>query len=183
MLLVPFVGYVALLAWQRRVFESARSEGPLPDASLDTRGAGPTVAALALLVALPGIPMAVVAALLKLTHHRISGFLPPELLEPILTVYAITLYPELLRRALAHREGFALLRPGASIAAIASAPLEYAATVLGMLCAVLVLAVGLNCCVGAILSIPLAHAIAAHQVARWQACVEARAKAAAGPYR
>lgn len=118
---------VALLAWQRRLFESARSEGPLPDPSLDTRGAGSTVAALALLVALPGIPMAVVAALPKLTHHRISGYLPPELLEPILTVYAITLYPELLRRALAHREGSAPLRPRASITAIASAPLEYVA--------------------------------------------------------
>lgn len=173
--LVPVVGWIALLGWQRRVFSAARrGDDALPEPALALGDGAPLAIALVVWMAIPGVPLGVAATALAATHHRVSGYLPPEILQFPLGLYAFATYPELLRRALSRSEWWAALRPAATIAAIRARPLSFLKAAGATFLALLVVAMGANACgVGLLLSAPVGHAMAAYVAFAWAREVDA----------
>lgn len=186
-LLLPVVGYVALLGWQREVFERARREDDaLPPPELTgylARGFAP-FQAMVTLALVPLLPVLLGVLVLSSMHLRPSGYLPPEILQPLYTFVLVVSYPAVLRASLAGERRMPVFSPIHLVRTAARAPQTYAIVTLGVFAALLVTSIGFQmCCVGAIVTAPLGHAVAARIVASWQREIEASEQATVGPYR
>lgn len=180
---VPILGVVTLLAWQRRVFVAVRSGTALPEGTWSTRGAGAPLLATVLLALAFALPIGGAAIAIGASGHRVSGFLPPEIVQPVVLVLWLLAYPELLRRAYAEGNGLGIFTPWRSVALVLRHPVDYLVTVGGTFVAFIVFVLGCNAClVGGILSIPAGAMLLASLVARWQSCIDAP-PSDARPYR
>ncbi|MFC1611068.1 hypothetical protein ACFL6C_08920 [Myxococcota bacterium] len=177
LLLIPVVGYLALLGWQVRVYECARLGRrmlPRPELINDVRRGVPMFVNLVCLFVVP-ILLAILVALpldaLGISWQRYVG---PEVLQALFVVLVFVSYPELLRRSLVYGERFVLLKPIPSIAAVSRAPLAFLFTVVGTFVAYLVAAFGIYAfVVGILFTAPIGHAMAAYLVMEWHRDLEA----------
>ena len=158
-LFVPFFGWLALLGWQRRVYETRAL--PDPDFGADILRGLPVFFAIAVVFAIPGIPLALAAIALTLANMRVSGFLPEEIVEPIFFLWLFVTYPIALR--------IALTRSFSVFGEIVRDPLLYLAIAAAMFVAYLLSVIGINfcCCIGICFTGPLGHAIAANLIRAW----------------
>jgi hypothetical protein len=172
-LLIPIAGYVALLGWQRRVFESARDgDHKLPPAGFTAHLAAGWTPFFAI-VLMYGVPMAlfglVIGVPAELFHLRIGAYLPMEIFQVPLSVAIICAYIEVARRSFAFGEVASIIKPAASIRAVRSSPVNYLIIAACMLGAYMVTVGGLSAClIGVIFTAPLGHAMAATLLAVWQ---------------
>lgn len=167
-LLVPVYGWIVLCRWTAGAFQEPMVAGGVA-APRDERTRGWTLVAATLLALLAvAIPLGLAALALSATHHRVTGFLPPEILQPVVTTLALVVTPELVRRALADADPWTVLRPGPSLRRIARAPMAYAVTVLVGLLVLLFVAMASTCCVGAILGVPLGAAMLGRLAFAWE---------------
>ncbi len=172
--LVPILGVAALLAWQRRVYVAVRSGTALPEATWSTAGAGAPFLATVLLALAFALPIGAAAIAIAASGHRVSGFLPPEIVQPVVVVLWLLAYPELLRRAYVEGNGLGIFTPWRSVALILRHPVDYLVTVGGTFVAFIVFVLGCNAClIGGILTIPAGAMLLAALVARWQSCLDA----------
>lgn len=196
LLLVPVVGSLVVLGWQRRVYERAR-EGddqglPPIDLGADLGHGVPVIVAMMNLVVPAMVVMvlgwlflagvaAVGAGLEQTTGSAgaggvlgavgVLGFYGAFL---VAWLGAMVAMPELQRRGF-NGEMMPLLSPGESLRAVRSEPRAYLAVLLGTLVASLVGALGaLACYPGMILTVPMSVVILARLVAQWDKLVEER---------
>jgi hypothetical protein len=177
-LLIPVAGALALLGWQRRVFEGIRRGGPpqLPRLELkrDLRLGLPTFVNLLLFF---GVPL----LLARLTSPRQifarGAGCRVAATATVLSILVFVVFPELLRRVCTSGEHVALLRPRPSLLVVRRRPAAYIVTVLAMFAAWLVMALGatMSWGLGLLVAAPPAHVIAAHLMTEWQHDVEASA--------
>jgi len=176
-LLIPVAGYLALLGWQRRVYEAVRRGErhlPPPDLSQDIKLGVPTFVNVLVLGGAALLVMALVVIPLRAMGVRPGAYFPEPIVGPLFVVLVLVIFPEILRRALAAGDKAALLRPGLSLGVVRRQPRAYTVTVLGMVVAYLTAALGANvCCFGLVLTAPLGHVLAAHLIAEWERDVEA----------
>lgn len=173
-LLIPVAGYLALLGWQRRVYEAVRrGDRQLPRLELrgDLRRGVPTLVNLLVFFGVP-LLLAGLASPQRLFHHG-PGLLV-EATARVLAVLIFGAFPEMLRRALDSGEALVVVRPQASLIVVRRRPAAYIVTGLAMFAAFLVTALGgyLGFGVGLVLSAPLGHVLAAHLITEWQHDVE-----------
>lgn len=185
--LIPLVGWIALLGWQRRVFDNVRQgQEVLPDPSLmeDIKyGIDPLIALLnpmpvMLLVmfvgfGLPAIGMAVLGSMGGGDAAQVLGLVFGLVqivggLVWLVTIIAFqVILPELIRRGF-RGERFPLLSLGVSVAAIRANLSPYVMLIIGSFVANLVGGLGIYlCCVGFFLTQPAAMAFLAHLTAQW----------------
>ncbi|MFT3842383.1 MAG: DUF4013 domain-containing protein [Myxococcaceae bacterium] len=172
-LLIPFVGYVALLGWQRRAFEAAREgDHKLPPAGFGVYlSAGWTPFFAIVLMYL--IPVALFSLLIgvpaQILHIRIGAWLPMEIFQVPLSLAIICAYVEVARRAFVSGEVASILKPAPSVRAIKAAPQTYLIIAAAMIGAYIAATAGLSAClIGVLFTAPLGHAIAANLLAVWQ---------------
>jgi hypothetical protein len=175
-LLIPVAGYLALLGWQRRVYEAVRrgERGlPAPELSRDINLGVPTFVNVVVLGGAALLVMALVVIPLRALGVRAGAYFPEPIVGPLFVALVLLVFPEILRRALAAGDKAALLRPGLSLGVVRRQGRAYGVTVLGMVVAYLVAALGANvCCLGLVLTAPVGHVLAAHLVAEWARDVE-----------
>ncbi len=172
-LLVPLVGYVALLGWQRAAFEAARrGEQRLPPPGFGEylKQGWPTFWAVVLMYAVPVVLFSLLVELpAQVLHLRVGAYVPQEIFQFPGVALVFLAYVEVLRRALVGGESASILRPGPSLRAIRKNPGAYFAIALAMVVAYIGASIGLYaCCVGAIFTGPLGHAVAARLVLIWE---------------
>lgn len=186
-LLLPVVGPLLHLGWQRRVFQRLRTGQPgLPPFDLMddlSQGISPLLAVLnavgplliaVLVVLLPGMVLMSFSTsgdglhtigLLFTVFGYLIAFVGSLLIWPLL--------PELLRRGF-RGESLPLLRPGPSLAAMKAGGGDAVLAIFGLFVAQAVGGLGVALCwVGIFLTMPLGLAIGAHVLAQWDARVEA----------
>ncbi len=193
-MLIPVVGPIAVMGWQRRVFEAARQGDTetLPDIDLGNDiGYGVPVFVAMLNLA---VPMMVVAAVLVAVgilaallgggiesatdNSGVGGALSALVMlggyaVMLVVIFAISLFvPEIQRRGF-NGEMTPLLSPGQSIAAIKNNLGAYGMVLVGMLIANFISSIGAFACyVGIFFTMPIAMAILARLIAQWDAVVE-----------
>lgn len=175
-LLIPVVGYIAMLGWQARVFEHARlGRKRLPAIELpgDIRRGVTTFINVILLAA---VPLAI--TLFVSLPFEAVGVVPQRWIDAqLVAVAAVFLvfftYPELLRRALVHEERLAILKPFPSFRVIWREPQAFFFTVICTLVASVLAALGVYAfLIGILFTLPIGHAVAAHAVMQWQRDIE-----------
>jgi hypothetical protein len=179
-LLIPVAGYLALLGWQRRVYEAIRrGERQLPRLALrgDVRLGLPTFVNLLLFFGVP-LLAAGLASPRRVFQRGGPGFFV-DTTATLLCVAIFVVFPELLRRALVAGDPLAVARPWASLVVVRRRPAAYIVTGLAMFAAYLVMALGgyASFGIGLVLLAPPCHVLAAHLMTEWQHDVEASAPA------
>ena len=175
-LLIPVVGYLALLGWQVRVFDSVRlgRRGlPVPELSTDIGRGVPTFINAILLFVVPVFLAAFLALPLDALGIPPNRYTDPEVLRWLASTFVVVAYPELLRRSVVRGEKLALLKPFPSFRAMLHDPVSFAFTLFGTVVALLVASFGIYAFgVGVLFTIPIGHAMAAHVVVHWQRDLE-----------
>jgi len=195
-ILIPVVGWVAMLGWQRRRFERARAgRDDLPEPSLGEDLAQGVDPAIAMLNAMPfvllavaltfGIPflMMLLGALLSEASKPLGGLVAigatmSQLLGMALWFVLVSIInlasPELLRRAFLG-ERFPLFNPTPSLRIIRDNLNDFVVVLVLTLLANILAGFGIYlCCVGFVLTRPIAAAFQAHLLGQWQARLDAR---------
>lgn len=185
-MIVPIAGVLAVLGWQRRIFDGARvgqDELPQPDFMEDLKyGIDPFIAMLnvaivmiPLMMVLFGVPFAIMMA-----GGAIGGDAAQVVgaIGGILNILAMFVWflvvlvinvmmPELIRRGL-RGERFPLFSPGASIAAIRSNVMPYVMLIVGSFVANFVGGIGIwLCCVGVFITQPAAMGAVGNLLGQW----------------
>ena len=175
--LIPVVGALILLGWQRRVFHQVRQGHPTPLPTVDIGadiqyGVAPLVASINALAILAvfGLGTAVATTAIAQTNERIAGLITilAVLSMLVMGLTALALSPELLRRAFADGEMFPLFKPGPSLAILKAHPHDYLLLVAGAFVANFLGSLGaIACYVGLLVTSPLGKAIYAHMLAQF----------------
>ncbi|RME27186.1 MAG: DUF4013 domain-containing protein [Deltaproteobacteria bacterium] len=195
-MLIPVVGPIAAMGWQRRVFEAARrgDTDTLPDLEFgEDIGRGVPVFVAMLNLALPIIVVGAIMAVLGIFVAILSGGIESAtdnsgvggLLGAVVMlggyalmfviIIAVSLFaPEIQRRGF-RGEMAPLLSPGPSIAAIKNNLGAYGMVLVGLIVANFVSGLGAFACyVGVFFTMPIALVILARLIAQWDRVVEAQ---------
>lgn len=177
--LIPVLGWIIVLGWQRRVFAQVRAGQPVPLPELDfggdlSAGVTPFVAAMN-----PGL-VVVVLSLATSFAAMVVGWVVPilgsllamvgGLLVLVVSLAASLVLPECLRRAFLDDEMLPLLNPKPSLDRIRPDPTRYLVLWGGFLVAGFLGGVGsLACGIGMIFTYPWGIAAGAHYLAQYTA--------------
>lgn len=189
-LFIPIAGPIAIYGWQRRVFDAAsqgRDEIPDPNFGADlSYGIDPFIAALNALpivfvawVLCFGVPMLIAAGLGAALGNSdaaalVGVFAALANIIGMLVFMATILGVALINPELLHRgylgERFPLFSPGASIARIKANMTPYIVLLVSTFVANFIGGLGIYlCCVGIILTNPVAAYAKAHFAGQWHA--------------
>lgn len=181
---IPIIGMIAVMGWQRRIFDQIR-EGhpvPLPDVRFSedlSYGLTPFIAMMntGIIILVLWFGMAILGGVAGAIDETLGGVMMifGGLCVSLVAMVLSLLFPDFLRRAFVENERFPLFKPGPSMKAIKEDFGGYLMLYLGIYLANFLGGLGgLACGVGAVLTTPLGMAMMMHFLAQYTAKVESR---------
>lgn len=173
--LIPVVGVIVVLGWQRRIFENARSgnPSPLPDIAFGDdlgRGVAPFVAVLniAAIAVVLAIGVAVAVPVAGAISDTLAGIVAifANLVMVVVMLAASVLVPDFLRRGFEDGEMLPLLKPGPTISRITGDVGAYVMLLVGFFVANFIGGLGsVACGIGALFTAPLGYVMMTYMLA------------------